>query len=53
MSPEPFRPWVNLLDKLFQYEEMVEIPSWCSEFLEEFQRLKTKNYKLFFYVTKL
>ena len=35
-STEPFKPlvscFVKLLDQLFQYEEMIEIPSRCAEF---------------------
>ena len=31
-STEPFKPLVKLLDQLFQYEEMIEIPSRCAEF---------------------
>ena len=31
-AERPFDPLVRLLDQLFQYEEMIEIPSRCSEF---------------------
>ena len=42
-AERPFDPLVRLLDQLFQYEEMIEIPSRCSEFFEEFQRRKQEE----------
>ena len=36
----PFRPILKLLDRLYQYEEDVELPSRCEEFFQEFSRMK-------------
>ena len=37
---DPFRPILMLLDRLYQYEEDVELPSRCEEFFQEFSRMK-------------
>jgi hypothetical protein len=30
------------LDKLYQYEDLIEVPSRCEEFFQEFMRLKNE-----------
>ena len=39
-GPNPFKPVFQLLDSLFQHEDLIEVPSRCGEFFSEFGRLK-------------
>ena len=39
-SPDPFSPIFQLLDRLYQYEDDVELPGRCEEFFQEFSRQK-------------
>ena len=39
-SSDPFSPMLKLLDRLYQYENDVELPGRCEEFFQEFSRLK-------------
>lgn len=36
----PFRPLLALLDGLYQYEDVVEVPNRCEEFFQDFSRTK-------------
>eukprot|EP00435_Cladocopium_sp_Y103_P037737 s3600_g10.t1 len=38
LSDDPFKPIVEVLDRLFQHEEEVEPPERCHEFFEKFNR---------------
>lgn len=38
LSDDPFKPIFEVLDKLFQHEEEVELPERCQEFFEKFNR---------------
>ena len=42
LAEEPFSPIWELLDKLYQYEDLIEVPSRCEEFFQEFMRLKNE-----------
>ena len=42
-SDKPFDTITKLLDSLFQYEELVEVPSRCEEFFQEFSRNKGED----------
>ena len=46
-SNDPFRPIVKLLDRLFQFEDDVEIPARCEEFFQEFSRQKGEEMQAF------
>ena len=46
-SADPFKPVMELLDKLYQYEDVVEIPSRCEEFFQEFGRQKNEEMQSF------
>ena len=35
-AAQPFEPLFKLLDGLYQYEDMVEVPNRCEEFFQEF-----------------
>ena len=39
-SPDPFRLEFRLLDELYQYEDLIEVPSRCDEFFSDFSRKK-------------
>ena len=39
-SQRPFDPLLEMLDKLYQYEDLVEVPNRCEEFFQEFCRNK-------------
>ena len=39
-SEQPFEPLFELLDALYQYEDLVEVPNRCEEFFQEFSRTK-------------
>lgn len=39
-APKPFKTVFCLLDKLYQYEDLIEAPSRCDEFFSEFSRTK-------------
>ena len=39
-AEQPFEPLFKLLDSLYQYEDMVEVPNRCEEFFQEFSRSK-------------
>ena len=43
LAEEPFSPIWELLDKLYQYEDLIEVPSRCEEFFQEFMRLKNED----------
>ena len=36
----PFKPLLELLDGLYQYEDVVEVPNRCEEFFQDFSRAK-------------
>ena len=42
-SDKPFDTITKLLDGLYQYEELVEVPSRCEEFFQEFSRNKGED----------
>ncbi len=42
-SEKPFDVITKLLDGLYQYEELVEVPSRCEEFFQEFSRTKGED----------
>ena len=39
-NSQPFKPILALLDTLYQYEDVIEVPSRCEEFFQDFVRLK-------------
>ena len=39
-ATRPFEPLFQLLDSLYQYEDLVEVPNRCEEFFQEFSRNK-------------
>ena len=39
-ASDPFKLLFKLLDELYQYEDLIEVPSRCDEFFSEFYRLK-------------
>ena len=43
LEEEPFRPIFRMLDGLYQYEDLIEVPSRCEEFFQEFGRLKNED----------
>eukprot|EP00435_Cladocopium_sp_Y103_P053716 s692_g17.t1 len=43
LDDQPFKPIFQLLDKLFQYEDLIEVPSRCEEFFQEFMRSKNED----------
>ena len=43
LADEPFSPIWELLDKLYQYEDLIEVPSRCEEFFQEFMRQKNED----------
>lgn len=36
----PFPPLLDLLDGLYQYEDVVDVPNRCEEFFQDFSRTK-------------
>ena len=42
-SSDPFRPILKLLDRLYQYEEDVELPARCEEFFQGFSRQRGED----------
>ena len=42
-SDKPFDTITKLLDGLYQYEELVEVPTRCEEFFQEFSRNKGED----------
>ena len=43
LEDEPFKPIFTLLDKLYQYEDPIEVPSRCDEFFQDFMRMKNED----------
>ena len=39
LADEPFSPIWHLLDKFYQYEDLIEFPSRCEEFFQDFMWL--------------
>ena len=44
---KPFEPILRLLDRLYQYEDDVELPARCEEFFQEFSRNKGEEMQMY------
>eukprot|EP00435_Cladocopium_sp_Y103_P069668 s114_g33.t1 len=43
LEDETFKPIFILFDKLYQYEDLIEVPSRCEEFFQDFMWLKNED----------
>ena len=47
LDENPFNPLFELLDQIFQREDLIEVPSRCEEFFAEFYREKSEEMKAY------